>query len=123
MSTKGASNRYGNSHDGRRGHSTSHTGFAWAKSFHASSLNRHADAHMSSLGLHSPASYEAHAVAFANRVDRENNVSYVRRNGDTVKFSKTTGELAVISKSGIVTTYFKPKSGIAYYNADRRAHK
>ena len=74
-------------------------------------------------GLSSPESYRAHAVEFANRVDRENNVSYVRKNGETVKFSKKTGEFAVITKNGIVTTYFKPDEGYAYYNKDRRNHR
>lgn len=122
MSTKGASNRYGNAGNGDRGHSTSHTGFAWAKDFEHSILNRHVNKHMVSLGFSSTEEYRAHAVSFANKVDRKNNISYVRPNGDTVKFNKVTGEFAIINKKGYVTTYFKPKNGISYYNEDRRRH-
>lgn len=123
MSTKGASNRYGNAGNGRSGHATIHTGYPWAKDFDHTTLNWHAKEHMKSLGFSSKEEYQAHAVSFANRVDRVNHVSYVRPNGDTVKFSKKTGEYAVINKFGIVTTYFKPKNGIQYYNDDRRKHR
>lgn len=123
MSTKGASNRYGNAGYGRKGHSTIHTGFAWAKDFKKSTFGRHVMDHMKTLGLSSPESYRAHAVEFANRVDRGNNVSYIRKNGETVKFSKRTGEFAIITRNGIVTTYFKPAEGYAYYIRDRRNHR
>ena len=94
MSTKGASNRFGNARHGRQGHITSHTGFAWAKGFNKVSLAKHVEEHMRSLGLTSATDYVAHAVAFANHIDRKNHVSYVRRKtGQTVKFSKKTGEL------------------------------
>lgn len=123
MSTKGASNRYGNAGNGNRGHATIHTGFPWAKDFDRSTLDWHNDEHMKSLGFSSKEEYRAHAVSFANRVDRTNNISYVRPNGDTVKFNKKTGEFAVISKAGFVKTYFKPKNGIEYYNKDRRRYR
>ena len=123
MSTKGASNRYGNAGYGKNGHKTIHTGYAWAKDFKKTTFNIHVSEHMKSLGFSSPESYRAHAVVFANRVDRTNHISYVRRNGETVKFSKKTGEFAVITKNGIVTTYFKPKTGIAYFISDWRNHR
>jgi hypothetical protein len=41
-----------------------------------------------------------------NRVDRENHDSFVRANGVTLKFSKTTKEFVVVEKEGTVTTYF-----------------
>ena len=78
---------------------------------------------MKSLGFTSEEEYRAHAVSFANKVDRVNNLSYVRpRTGETVKFNTKTGEFAVITKEGYVTTYFRPKTGIDYYNNDRREH-
>lgn len=123
MATKGASNRYGNAGEGSRGHSTLHTGYPWAKQFRKSTFGRHVKKHMESLGLSSKEAYQAHAVAFANRVDRVHHVSYVRKNGETVKFSKKTGEFAVVTKNGIVTTYFKPETGLKYYYDDRRQHK
>ena len=38
MSTKGASNHYGNSRGGKQGKATNHTGYAWAKDFNKSTL-------------------------------------------------------------------------------------
>jgi len=78
---------------------------------------------MESLGLSNKEAYRAHAVSFANKIDRENNISYIRKNGETVKFSKKTGEFAVITKTGIVNTYFKPKTGIVYFIEDWRKHR
>jgi pyocin large subunit-like protein len=123
MATKGASNHYGNARGGRQGHITAHTGFAWAKDFNKHSLVQHVDEHMKSLGLGAVTDYVAHAVKFANFIDRDNHVSYIRPNGQTVKFSKKTGELVIVDKRGYVTTYFKPDRGYAYYLDDRRKRK
>ena len=69
-------------------------------------------------------SYNANAVKFANTVDRKNNVSFVARNGTTYKFNKVNGTLAIITKRGVVITYFKPKDGYDYYKAQiERARK
>ena len=62
-------------------------------------------------------SYNANAVKFANTVDRKNNVSFVARNGTTYKYNKNNGTFAIITKRGIVVTYFKPKDGYDYYKA------
>jgi len=59
--------------------------------------------------------YEAHAVSFANTVDRKNCESFVAANGSTYKFNRKTEEFAIITKKGIVITYFKPKDGREYY--------
>ena len=45
MSTKGASNHYGNAKGGRQGHLTVHTGFAWAKAFNRTTLQKHFNEH------------------------------------------------------------------------------
>lgn len=123
MSTKGASNHYGNARGGKQGYKTEHTGFAWAKDFNKTSFKTHVSEHMESLGLSSAESYKAHAIHFANHVDRIENTSYVRKNGETVKFNKKTGEFAVITKNGIITTYFKPKQNYKYYLNDRRKNR
>ena len=69
-------------------------------------------------------SYNANAVKFANTVDRKNNVSFVARNGTTYKYNKNNGTFAIITKRGIVITYFKPKDGYDYYKAQiERAKK
>lgn len=120
MSTKGAGNRYGNSRGGKIGHPTAHIGFAWAKDFNKHSVKLHFVKHGCQLNSPTQTSYVAKAVRFANTIDRKNNVSYVRKNGQTVKFNKKTGEFSVIDKKGYVVTYFKPDRGYEYYINDRR---
>ena len=120
MSTKGASNRYGNTRNGKQGHKTKHIGFAWAKSFNKQTFKDHAYRHGQ---LYGQAGYLSHALSFANRVDRENHISYVRKDGTTVKYSKKTNEFAVIDKNGIITTYYHPRDGINEYYKDRRNHR
>ena len=117
MATKGPSNRYGNARGGRQGHPTQHTGYAWAKGFNRSTLNDHFQRHGEQMGCPTKESYNANAVKFANNVDRKNNISFVAQNGTTYKFNKANGIFAIITKSGIVITYFKPKDGYAYYKA------
>lgn len=117
MATKGASNRYGNARGGRQGHPTQHTGFAWAKAFNRKTLNDHFQRHGEQMGCPTKESYNAKAVQFANTIDRKNNVSFVAPNGTTYKFNKANGTLAIITKNGIVVTYFKPKDGYNYYKA------
>lgn len=120
MATKGASNHYGNSRHGKQGHITEHTGFAWAKDFNKHTLTDHANRHGRMDGI---ARYVANAITFANRVDRINHLSYIRKDGTTVKYSKTTNEFAVINKHGVVQTYFKPANGIKKYLKDKEEHK
>lgn len=119
MAIKGPSNHYGNSKHGRNGYLTSHIGYQWAKSFRKDALKSHAEKHGKEYGLEG---YEAKAVTFANRVDRVNHLSYVRKNGTTVKYSKKTNEFIVVDRSGHVTTYYCPSSGIEEYYKDRRHH-
>ena len=121
MSTKGPSNRYGNSRGGRQGHATKHTGFAWAKGFNNSSLPSHYGRHGQETNANSVTSYAAKAVKFANTIDRKNNVSFVDKKGSTYKFNKSTGEMAIITKKGVVVTYFKPKGGYQYYLKQKKA--
>ena len=109
MSTKGASNHYGNSRGGKQGKATLHTGFAWAKDFNKSTLTDHFNRHGSQVGCTNKEGYAAKSVTFANRVDRKNCVSFVDNKGSTYKYNKRSGEFAVITKDGYVVTYFKPK--------------
>ncbi len=124
MATKGASNWYGNARGGRQGYPTQHTGFAWAKAFNRSTLDDHFQRHGEQMGCPTKESYNANAVKFANTVDRKNNVSFVARNGTTCKYNKGDGTFAIITKRGVVITYFKPKDGYDYYKAQiERARK
>lgn len=115
MSTKGASNHYGNAKGGRQGHLTVHTGFAWAKAFNRATLQKHFNEHGQQMGCPTKESYNANAVSFANTVDRKNCVSFIDKHGSTYKYNKVTNTLAIITKSGIVITYYKPKDGYHYY--------
>ena len=124
MATKGASNWYGNARGSRQGHPTQHTALAWAKAFNRSTLDDHFQRHGEQMGCPTKESYNANAVKFANTVDRKNNVSFVARNGTTYKFNKVDGTFAIITKRGVVITYFKPKDGYDYYKAQiERARK
>lgn len=120
MATKGASNHYGNARGSHKGHITIHTGFAWAKSFEKTTLKTHVEKHGQPYGTNR---YIAKAVAFANRVDRVNHVSYIRKDGTTVKYSKKTNEFVVVDKHGKIQTYYHPKRGILEFYLDRRKHK
>ena len=115
MATKGASNRYGNTRGGRKGHSTNNTGFAWAKAFNKNTLQQHFKKHGTQMEAHTKESYNAKAVRFANNVDRKNCITMKDGNGTTYKYNKKTNEFAMITKKGIVITYYKPKNGIKYF--------
>ena len=117
MATKGPSNRYGNARGGRQGYPTQHTGYAWAKAFNQRTLDDHFRRHGDRMGCPTKESYKANAVKFANTIDRKNNESFVARNGTTYKFNKADGTFAIISKRGIVITYFRPQDGYDYYKA------
>ncbi len=120
MATKGASNHYGNAKHGNQGHITSHTGFAWAKKFNPTTLKVHVDKHGKKYGTEG---YIARAITFANRVDRINHISYIRKDGTTVKYSKKTNEFVIVDKKGVIKTYYYPKNGIKAYYEDRRRHR
>lgn len=123
MSTKGASNHYGNARGGRKGAITSHTGFAWAKAFNKNTLEDHFNRHGEQMGCPTKESYNANAVSFANTVDRKNCVSFIDSHGSTYKYNKATNTLAIITKEGIVVTYYKPKDGYSYYLREKGSKK
>lgn len=115
MPNKGPSNLYGNARDGSRGHATDHIGYAWAKAFNKSTLKDHAKRHGSQVKAESEESYNAHSVKFANTIDRKNCVSFIDKRNSTYKYNKKTNEFAVITKDGIVATYYPPEKGYKYY--------
>lgn len=123
MATKGASNRYGNTKNGRTGRVTPHIGYPWAKAFNKSTLTDHFRRHGDEVGCNTEESYAAHAVKFANTINRDRYVSHVAANGTTYKFDLVTGRFAMITKHGIVITYFKPKEGYKYYLSNIGASK
>lgn len=75
------------------------------------------------MGFHNKESYAAHAVKFANDVDRKNCVSFVgAKSGSTYKYNKVTNGLAIVTKGGYVVTYYKPDKGYDYYKAQMAKH-
>lgn len=123
MATKGASNHYGNSQNGRRGKPSSNINYAWAKDFNKKTLQIHFERHGSQMGCTTKESYVAHAVKFANTIDKKECISFVAKNGTTYKYNIKKNILAIIDKKGYVITYFKPKMGFKYYEDDRRRKK
>lgn len=63
--------------------------------------------------------YVAHAVQFANTIDRRNNVSFIDIKGSTYKYNMHTHEFAIIDKRGYVITHYIPTDGINYYNSEK----
>lgn len=120
MSTKGAGNRYPTTRHGNHRQTTGHINYAWAKGFNKRTLYDHFQRHGEQVKADTKEAYAAKAVRFANTIDKKDCVSFVAKNGTTYKFNKKTGEFAVIIKEGIVVTYFKPKTGIAYYESQVR---
>ena len=86
-----------------------------------STLAEHYNKHGKSIGFQDKYSYEAHAVHFANTIDRKNCISFKDSRGSTYKYNVKTNELAIITKKGIVVTYFKPKEGKKYYDSQKRS--
>ena len=123
MATKGASNLYGNAKGGRKGHPTKHISYAWAKGFNKNTIKNHFNNHGKDMGYDSIESYEAHAVSFANHVDRTNYISFVDKKGSTYKYNTINNDFVIVNKKGIVITYFKPKEGKAYYDKQRKRRK
>ncbi len=123
MATKGASNRYGNTRGGHNGKPTQHIGYAWAKDFNKNTLLDHFSRHGLQVNAPTKESYAAKAVKFANTIDRKNCESFVDIKGSTYKYNRVTNEFAIITKSGIVITYFKPTDERNYYLAEKRSRR
>ena len=116
MATKGPSNRYLNSNGSSTRNKKGDVAFAWAKRFAPTTTDDHYSKHASNTSLKTKDSYAAHAVKFANNIDKKNCVTFVEpATRKTYKYNKETNELAVITQKGIVITYYKPRKGYNYY--------
>lgn len=121
MATKGPSNRYTNTNGSAKRNKNADVAFAWAKRFAPITSDDHYERHASNTSLKTKESYETHAVKFANIIDKKNCVTFVDpATQKTYKYNKETNELAVITKKGIVITYYKPRKGYNYYIALKR---
>ena len=123
MTTKGPSNHFGNTKNGRQGHKTIHTGFAWAKDFNKSTLKKHFEGHGKHMGFDTIDAYKAHAISFANTVNREDCESFIDKNGSTYKYNKVTNEFAIITSDGYVVTYYCPENQRQYYLDQKEKYK
>ena len=115
MPTKSASRRYRHTKGARYGLRTIHIGYEWARAFNKKTLKDHFSRHGKQMDCTTAEEYNAKAVSFANTINKEKYESFVAKNGSTYKYDASTNRLAVISKFGIVVTYYKPDDGRAYY--------
>ena len=116
MATKGASNRYGTKQGKNSPNNPHGVNYEWARDFNKYSLDIHFDRHGKEFGLSSKESYKQHAIRYANTVDKKNCTVYVDIKGTTYKFNNKTGELAIISKKGIVISYYKVSEKFRFIN-------
>ena len=62
------------------------------------------------------------AILFANDVNNITHDSFVDENGSTYKFSYETYEFVIVSKNGVIITYFIPENGEVYWENVRIKH-
>lgn len=123
MATKSASHRYLNTRGSKRNKPNEKIGFPWAKAFNKHTLKIHFTKHKKDFNISDIKHYLAKSIVFANTADYKNNVSFVDKNGTTYKYSLKTNEFAIITKEGIIITYFKPKDGYKYYLNEKEKNK
>ena len=124
MSTKGPSNRYGNTNGSKgNGIATKHINYQYAKDYNKSKLSTDFEKHSADFGVSNERDYASHAVHFANTIDRKNCDSFVDAKGSTHKYNKITNTYVVVDKKGYVVTYFKPSRGINYYHEQKGKNK
>lgn len=77
-------------------------------------LNEHYEKHGKRMGFKSAKDYEdaANAVVFNKKVLHK----IEKEDGDDVYYLQKTNELVIVSGYGYIRTYFKPESGIRYFN-------
>lgn len=104
MGTKGKSNLYGR---GKRGKPNQNISYQYSKMFIPGDYERHYLEHgKNEMGLTND-QYRSRGVAFSNKVDRKNHLSFVNEKGLTTKYSLKTNELVMVTKEGNVATYYK----------------
>ena len=118
MSTKGASNRYGNK-NGRQNldEKTDDIAYPWAKGFLGSNASSHFKDHGKELGINKLEDYIASAVHFANKIDRKHFRSVVNYKKETYKYDPDSKLLVVVTKEGFIRTFYSTKGsgGFSYY--------
>ena len=77
-------------------------------------LNEHYEKHGKEMGFSSAEEYEKAAAAVP--VDPRALHKTESEDGDDVYYLKSTNEFVIVSTDGYIRTYFKPDSGIKYFN-------
>ena len=77
-------------------------------------LDKHFQTHGREFGNITKDQYIEKARALINSSSKDV-LTKVRTNGDTLYYNKVTNEFAVLTKDGIIRTFFKPSAGISYF--------
>ena len=77
-------------------------------------LSQHYEKHGIDMGFGSAEEYEAAASAVVCNPDSLHKTE--KEDGDDVYYLTATNEFVVVSTDGYIRTYFKPDSGLRYYN-------
>lgn len=117
MSTKGPSNRYGNTKGANhRGEKSADIGYPWAKDFCRGGLQSHFQRHGKELGIANVRDYASKAVHFANEVNRDDYESYIDYKGTTYKTDPGRDVLVEVTKDGYVVSYRRIGGKFWYYS-------
>ncbi len=77
-------------------------------------LEEHYKKHGREMGFASPEEYQSAAAAVVMNSEALHKTE--AEDGDDVYYIESTNEFVVVSADGYIRTYFKPDSGIRYYN-------
>jgi filamentous hemagglutinin len=84
----------------------------------------HFERHGADFGAISPSEYGRMASDFLRQSNSEFVLEKMRANGDIVRYSPSTEEFGILSKDGVIRTYYKPdpsvhglKTNLDYFNA------
>ncbi|MGA2251883.1 hypothetical protein [Terracidiphilus sp.] len=86
----------------------------------AHELSTHFGDHGSDFSAPDASNYEAQADEFLSKPKSADMMECFRSKGDMVRFDKITLEYGVISKDGIIRTYYKPKKCSDLPSGERR---
>jgi hypothetical protein len=75
-------------------------------------LTRHFGSHGADFGARTAAQYQRQADRFLTGTRDSNTLERTRPNGDVVRFNTRTNEYGVVSRSGIIRTYYRPDPSI-----------
>lgn len=77
-------------------------------------MEEHYKKHGRDMGFASPEEYQSAAAAVVLNSEALHKTE--AEDGDDVYYIESTNEFVVVSADGYIRTYFKPDSGIRYYN-------